>query len=55
MPSLDVTKTSEALAISGGYVIVVGLVSFFIKEKLFVGESPSGSGSTLFASKIFST
>ena len=38
MPSVDVTKTSEALAVSGGYVIVVGLVSFFIKEKLFVGE-----------------
>lgn len=39
MVALDVNPTSEALAVAGGYVIVIGLFSFFIKEKLFLCES----------------
>ncbi|ORX36017.1 Sodium/hydrogen exchanger family-domain-containing protein [Kockovaella imperatae] len=39
MVALDITKTSLALAVSGGYVIVIGLVSFFLKEKLFIAET----------------
>ena len=44
MVALNITKTSLALAVSGGYVIVVGLVSFFLKEKLFLGEYPLRRG-----------
>lgn len=36
MVALDINKTSEALAVTGGYVVVVGLVSYFVKEKLFM-------------------
>jgi hypothetical protein len=38
MVSLDVNRTSEALAVAGGYVVVIGLVSYFVKEKLFMCE-----------------
>ncbi|OCF31083.1 hypothetical protein I316_07214 [Kwoniella heveanensis BCC8398] len=36
---LDVTETSKALAVSGGYISLVGLVSYFVKEKLFMSEA----------------
>lgn len=36
MVKLDPSETSKALAVSGGYVVIVGLVSYFIKEKLFM-------------------
>jgi hypothetical protein len=39
MVALDINRTSEALAVSGGYVVVIGLVSYFVKEKLFMCES----------------
>jgi hypothetical protein len=41
MVALDVNKTSEALAVTGGYVTLIGLVSYFIKEKLFICQSGS--------------
>jgi len=47
MVALDINRTSEALAVAGGYVVVIGLVSYFIKEKLFICEyRPSPTGST---------
>lgn len=36
MVALDINKTSEALAVAGGYIVVIGLVSYFVKEKLFM-------------------
>ncbi|WWC58656.1 uncharacterized protein I303_101200 [Kwoniella dejecticola CBS 10117] len=39
MVSLDVTETSKALAVAGGYVSIFGIVSYFIKEKLFMSEA----------------
>lgn len=36
MVALDINRTSEALAVAGGYVVVIGLVSYFVKEKLFM-------------------
>lgn len=36
MVHLDPSETSKSLAVSGGYVVVVGLVSYFVKEKLFM-------------------
>ncbi|ORY33688.1 Sodium/hydrogen exchanger family-domain-containing protein [Naematelia encephala] len=39
MVSLDITETSKALAVSGGYVVVIGLISYFMKERLFMSES----------------
>lgn len=36
MVALAVNRTSEALAVGGGYVVMIGLVSYFIKEKLFM-------------------
>jgi hypothetical protein len=36
MVALDITETSKALAVAGGYVLIVGLVSYFVKEKLFM-------------------
>jgi hypothetical protein len=36
MVALDITETSLALAVAGGYISVVGLVSYFVKEKLFM-------------------
>ncbi|EIW72414.1 hypothetical protein TREMEDRAFT_36687 [Tremella mesenterica DSM 1558] len=39
MVALDINDTSKALAVSGGYVAVVGLVSYFLKEKLFMSEA----------------
>lgn len=38
MVALDITATSQALAVAGGYVLLIGLVSYFIKEKLFLCE-----------------
>lgn len=38
MVSLDISETSKALAVVGGYVTLVGLVSYFLKEKLFMCE-----------------
>ncbi|WVQ97379.1 hypothetical protein IAU59_004491 [Kwoniella sp. CBS 9459] len=39
MVHLDVTETSKALAVSGGYISLVGLISYFVKEKLFMSEA----------------
>ncbi|KAK8866002.1 hypothetical protein IAR55_001153 [Kwoniella newhampshirensis] len=39
MVALDISETSKALAVAGGYVSVVGLVSYFVKEKLFMSEA----------------
>lgn len=39
MVALDISETSKALAVAGGYVSVLGLVSYFVKEKLFMCES----------------
>jgi hypothetical protein len=36
MVALDITETSLALAVVGGYVSVIGLVSYFVKERLFM-------------------
>ena len=36
MVALDITETSKSLAVAGGYVTVIGLVSYLVKEKLFV-------------------
>ena len=38
MVALAINETSLALAVAGGYVVVVGLVSYFVKEKLFMCE-----------------
>jgi len=39
MVSLDITQTSKALAVAGGYVCSFGLVSYLVKEKLFMCPS----------------
>ncbi|WWD17799.1 hypothetical protein CI109_102241 [Kwoniella shandongensis] len=39
MVALDISETSKALAVAGGYVSVIGLVSYFVKEKLFMSEA----------------
>ncbi|KAK4688341.1 sodium/hydrogen antiporter, partial [Tremellales sp. Uapishka_1] len=39
MVALDVTDTSKALVVVGGYVVFAGLVSYFFKERLFMSES----------------
>ncbi|WVR05954.1 hypothetical protein IAU60_002981 [Kwoniella sp. DSM 27419] len=39
MVHLDITETSKVLAVSGGYVSSVGLISYFVKEKLFMSEA----------------
>lgn len=36
MVSLDINDTSKALAVVGGYIVIAGLVSFFLKERLFM-------------------
>ena len=36
MVALDITETSQALALVGGYILIVGLVSYFVKERLFM-------------------
>lgn len=41
MVALDINRTSEALAVAGGYVVVIGLVSYFVKEKLFMCKCSS--------------
>lgn len=41
MVALDINRTSEALAVAGGYVVVIGLVSYFVKERLFMCMSYS--------------
>jgi len=43
MVALDINRTSEALAVAGGYVVVIGLVSYFVKERLFMCKSDFGS------------
>jgi len=43
MVALDITDTSKALAVAGGYVLVIGLVSYFVKERLFMCERNSAS------------
>lgn len=39
MVHLDISETSQVLAVVGGYICIVGLVSFFLKEKMFMCES----------------
>ncbi|CAK9787176.1 hypothetical protein CC85DRAFT_296295 [Cutaneotrichosporon oleaginosum] len=39
MVKLDINETSQALAVFGGYLIFFGLVSFFLKDRLFMSET----------------
>ncbi|WWC66335.1 uncharacterized protein I206_100236 [Kwoniella pini CBS 10737] len=39
MVSLDVTETSKSLAVAGGYVSIFGIISYFVKEKMFMSEA----------------
>jgi len=39
MVALDITETSKALSVTGGYIASVGLFSYYIKEKLFICKS----------------
>lgn len=39
MVQLETSLTSSALGVIGGYVIIVGLVSFKIKERLYLSET----------------
>jgi NhaP-type Na+/H+ or K+/H+ antiporter len=39
MVALDVTETSKALAVSGGYITLFGLISYFLKERLYISEA----------------
>lgn len=39
MPSLDITEVSKTLAVFGGYVCLIGLISFFVKEKLYISDA----------------
>lgn len=39
MVALDITETSKALACAGGYVCTFGLVSYFVKERMFMSEA----------------
>lgn len=36
MVHLDINDTSKSLAVVGGYIVIVGLVSYFLKERLFM-------------------
>ncbi|EKD05460.1 hypothetical protein A1Q2_00221 [Trichosporon asahii var. asahii CBS 8904] len=38
MVHLDISETSQVLSVIGGYICIVGLVSFFLKEKMFMSE-----------------
>lgn len=38
MVSLHIDETSKALAVAGGYVVFIGLCSFYLKERLFLCE-----------------
>lgn len=38
MVALDISETSKSLAVVGGYISIVGLVSYFLKERLFMCE-----------------
>lgn len=39
MVTIDVSLVSKSLAIVGAYVVFVGLVSYFVKNKLFLSEA----------------
>ncbi|TXT11265.1 hypothetical protein VHUM_02016 [Vanrija humicola] len=39
MVALDISETSKSLAVVGGYISIVGLVSYFLKERLFMSEA----------------
>nr|ODN93100.1 hypothetical protein L203_00369 [Cryptococcus depauperatus CBS 7841] len=39
MVALDITQVSKALSVTGGYVSLSGLVSYFVKEKLHMSEA----------------
>ncbi|KAL7424782.1 hypothetical protein Q5752_000466 [Cryptotrichosporon argae] len=39
MVALDPTETSKALAVAGGYIVLTGLVSYFLKERLYISEA----------------
>ena len=45
MVAVDITETSLALSVAGGYVVIVGLVSHFLKERLFICESFTSASS----------
>lgn len=52
MVSLDITETSKSLAVVGGYITLAGLVSYYLKEKLFLCKSispPPRDSSDLFS------
>lgn len=36
---LDISETSKTLAVLGGYVVIFGLVSYILKERLFISDS----------------
>lgn len=36
MVALDINNVSLALAVVGGYIISVGLISYLLKERLFM-------------------
>lgn len=38
MVALAVTETSIGLAIVGGYIIIIGLFSYLLKDRLFLCE-----------------
>lgn len=39
MVSLDISNTSKVIAIVGAYVVFVGLVSYFLKNRLYLSEA----------------
>jgi hypothetical protein len=43
MVALDINNVSLALAVAGGYIISIGLVSYLLKERLFMCKSLSPS------------
>lgn len=44
MPTLDVSDTSKAMAILGAYIVSVGLISYLIKNRLFISEATLALG-----------
>lgn len=38
MVALAVTETSIGLAIVGGYIVIIGLVSYLLKDRMFLCE-----------------
>lgn len=39
MVALDISETSKALAVTGGYITLFGLISYFLKERLYISEA----------------